>query len=221
MSSEAPIQCQFHHLCDGYCETAREVKQSLCEKCLEVNDQHWARAQGKSILFGYVNYRGEYSKRRATPISFEFDSSEFHPEPQWLMYAIDHDKGETRRFALKDMVLDGRNLSDNDLKEMFKLWLETEFKPNPPYSTVNMRTERCNAFMAGAKAAPFLAMGDESRKLRAWAMIEREQRLELSARLAEITQTMREYFPGDNPDAHNAMMARCGAALSLPHNKGE
>jgi hypothetical protein len=210
----APPRCQLHAVCDGYCETTREVEKGFCEACLVVNDQHWCKASGNPLHFGYVNYRGEYSKRRATPISFEFGESEYHTSPQWLMRAVDHDKGEIRQFALNDMVLDGRNLSDDSLKEMFKHWIENEFKPRPAYSTINMRTERCTAFIAGAKAAPYMSLGEESRKLRAMAMTETGYRIELQARLAEITQTMREYFPGENPEAHNALMARCEAALS-------
>lgn len=212
--TEATPACQLHPLCGGHCESPREVKHSFCKKCLIVHDQHWAKAQGDLISFGYVNYRGEFAQRRATPIRFEFGDTEYHPVPQWLMVAIDHDKSAIRYFALKDMVLDGRNLSDADLNEMFYHWNDNERKPNPPYSTINMRTERSIAFAAGAKATPFLALGGESRKLRAIAMIEREQRLELEARLAEITGAMREYFPGNNSEAHDEMMARCEAALN-------
>lgn len=106
--TEAPPRCQLHAHCQGFCESQREVKEELCKKCLEIRDIRFSGAQGKPIHFGYTNYRGEFSQRRATPIRFEFGSTEHHPEKQWLMYAMDHDKG-LRAFALADMVFGFRN----------------------------------------------------------------------------------------------------------------
>ncbi|WKT94522.1 hypothetical protein QYR01_10485 [Brucella anthropi] len=50
----------------------------------------------------YTNYRGETSERTITPIRPWFGSTEWHPEPQWLLRAYDHNKGAERDFALKD-----------------------------------------------------------------------------------------------------------------------
>lgn len=50
----------------------------------------------------YTNYRGETSERTITPIRPWFGSTEWHPEPQWLLRAYDHGKGAERDFALKD-----------------------------------------------------------------------------------------------------------------------
>lgn len=102
---EAPPECQLKSMgCTGFCESAREVERQLCRKCLEAQDAHFTGAKGDVMHFGYTNYRGEYGERRATPIRFEFGRTEHHPEDQWLMYAIDHDKG-IRAFALADMVI--------------------------------------------------------------------------------------------------------------------
>lgn len=54
------------------------------------------------VPFTYTNYRGETSVRRITPLGLRFGSTEWHPEPQWLMTAYDHDKDANRDFALKD-----------------------------------------------------------------------------------------------------------------------
>ena len=54
------------------------------------------------VSLTYTNYRGETSVRRITPLGLRFASTEWHPEPQWLLIAYDHDKGENRNFALKD-----------------------------------------------------------------------------------------------------------------------
>lgn len=56
----------------------------------------------RSVRFGYTNYRGEHSTRWATPKRFWWGSTEYHTDPQWLMSAFDHDKGQMRDFALAD-----------------------------------------------------------------------------------------------------------------------
>ncbi len=58
----------------------------------------------QDMSFDYTNYRGEPSRRTVTVISHRYGASQWHPEPQWLMMALDHDKGEPREFAVKDMV---------------------------------------------------------------------------------------------------------------------
>ncbi|WP_287206617.1 hypothetical protein [Mesorhizobium sp.] len=53
----------------------------------------------------YTNWRGETSLRTITPSSVYYGSSEWHPEPQWLLTAYDHDKLAVRDFALKGFGL--------------------------------------------------------------------------------------------------------------------
>lgn len=55
-----------------------------------------------SLTIIYTNYRGYTSKRIITPIKPWFGSTEWHPEPQWLLTAFDHEKQANRDFALKD-----------------------------------------------------------------------------------------------------------------------
>jgi hypothetical protein len=55
-----------------------------------------------TIRFRYTNWRGETAVRTVVPRVFIYGSSEFHPEPQWLMRAYDVDKEAERDFALKD-----------------------------------------------------------------------------------------------------------------------
>lgn len=50
----------------------------------------------------YTNYRGEMSERTITPQRVWYGSTEWHPEPQWLITAFDHEKQANRDFALKD-----------------------------------------------------------------------------------------------------------------------
>jgi hypothetical protein len=56
------------------------------------------------LSFDYTNYKGEQSRRTVTPIAYRWGGSQWHPEPQWLMMALDHDKAQTREFAMKDMT---------------------------------------------------------------------------------------------------------------------
>ena len=55
------------------------------------------------MSFDYINYKDEPSRRTVTPVSYRWGGSRWHPEPQWLMMALDHDKAEPREFAMKDM----------------------------------------------------------------------------------------------------------------------
>lgn len=55
------------------------------------------------IHFDYVNWRKEFSKRRARPISIRYGTSGWHKNPGWLMLALDLEKNEEREFAIADM----------------------------------------------------------------------------------------------------------------------
>lgn len=50
----------------------------------------------------YRNWRGEVGERNIIPHSVWFGATEWHPEPQWLLSALDTDKGAARDFALAD-----------------------------------------------------------------------------------------------------------------------
>lgn len=56
----------------------------------------------KAIEFGYKNWRGEVSKRRARIIRLEFKATEQHPEPCWILVAFCVDKNAERDFKLED-----------------------------------------------------------------------------------------------------------------------
>lgn len=116
-----PPQCQLRSMgCQGHCVTERELEFELCQQCLEVRDARLMGASGPAWHFGYTNYRGEFSERRATPIRFEFTSTEHHPEEQWIMYAVDHDKG-MRAFAMADMVLGNKPILPEVLGDMIEV----------------------------------------------------------------------------------------------------
>ena len=52
----------------------------------------------------YTNYRGETARRRIVPGSLRYGSTEYHPEPQWLLEAFDLEKKAERTFAMHDIA---------------------------------------------------------------------------------------------------------------------
>jgi len=59
---------------------------------------------GEALTFGYTNWRGEYSIRRARPIRVYFGNSDWHEGFQWFLRAFDLDKNGERDFALCAIV---------------------------------------------------------------------------------------------------------------------
>ena len=54
------------------------------------------------IKLTYTNYRGETSERLILPKGVWFGATKWHPEPQWLLHALDCEKQAVRDFALSD-----------------------------------------------------------------------------------------------------------------------
>lgn len=54
----------------------------------------------QEVIIYYTNYRGETAERRIRPLRLIFESNEWHPEPQWLLEAVDIEKGAQRTFSL-------------------------------------------------------------------------------------------------------------------------
>lgn len=57
----------------------------------------------KKLQFVYKNWRGETSVRTVLPVKIWYGKTDWHPEEQWFMKAIDVEKGEERDFALIDI----------------------------------------------------------------------------------------------------------------------
>lgn len=57
-----------------------------------------------TVTFTYRNHRGEVAQRRAIFHAMSFGTTEWHPEPQWLVEATCLDRGGRRLFALRDMT---------------------------------------------------------------------------------------------------------------------
>ena len=57
----------------------------------------------KQISICYTNYRGETSIRQIIPLKIWFGKTDWHPQEQWLLDAIDVEKNAERSFAIKDI----------------------------------------------------------------------------------------------------------------------
>ena len=56
------------------------------------------------LVARYKNHRGVVASRSLIPLSrMHWGSNQWHPEPQWLMDAIDCEKRELRTFSLKNL----------------------------------------------------------------------------------------------------------------------
>lgn len=55
------------------------------------------------VTIDYTNWRGERSTRKIGPLRIDFTSNEWHPESQWMVQAVDIEKGEKRWFALDNI----------------------------------------------------------------------------------------------------------------------
>lgn len=56
------------------------------------------------LVIGYLNHRKELELRAIKPHHVFFGSTQWHPEPQWLLEAWDEDKQAIRTFAMKDFI---------------------------------------------------------------------------------------------------------------------
>lgn len=51
-------------------------------------------------IIDYTNHLGERSYRRIQPLSISLENNEWHTDTQWILYAVDLDKGAERAFAM-------------------------------------------------------------------------------------------------------------------------
>lgn len=59
-------------------------------------------APQEPVKLVYKNWRGETAEREIIPRSLRYGSTEWHPEPQWLLLTLDVEKNAEREFALRD-----------------------------------------------------------------------------------------------------------------------
>lgn len=83
----------------------------VIEGKLQVRGQNRMQKQyaGEEILLDYTNWEGKQGIRRVQPKKIVWGSTQWHPEPQWLLVGIDVEKNAERQFAMKDInMMSGR-----------------------------------------------------------------------------------------------------------------
>ena len=55
------------------------------------------------VELDYTNWKGERRLRRVLPRELWYGATNYHPEPQWFIRAIDLEKNAVRDFALRDV----------------------------------------------------------------------------------------------------------------------
>lgn len=56
------------------------------------------------LKFEYTNWQGKTAIRIVKPIEIWYGKTEWHPEEQWFLKAIDIEKDVERNFAFKDII---------------------------------------------------------------------------------------------------------------------
>lgn len=56
----------------------------------------------KRVKIDYTNWRGERGERFIRPLhnGIQFSHNQYHPEPQWLLQAVDEGDGKVKTFAM-------------------------------------------------------------------------------------------------------------------------
>ena len=55
------------------------------------------------VTIDYTNHRGERRVRLIRPMSIYFGATDWHKAMQWLLRAVDCEKGEVRDFAMSSI----------------------------------------------------------------------------------------------------------------------
>jgi len=94
---------------------ANELKPFSVKKLVLVDsgDGVHSRYIAPAFVFTYRNHRGVSGVRRVQPISVRYGTTEWHPEPQWLMRAFDLDKDAEREFAMSEIAPASSTPSDD------------------------------------------------------------------------------------------------------------
>lgn len=62
------------------------------------------RCEPTNITFDYVNWKGNRVTRHVEARGVRFGTSEYYPEPGWLLDGIDTDKNVERTYKMSNMT---------------------------------------------------------------------------------------------------------------------
>lgn len=55
---------------------------------------------GELVVVDYTNWRGDRRSRRILPEEIAWDTTEWHGEAQWILWAVDQEDGIRKAFAM-------------------------------------------------------------------------------------------------------------------------
>ncbi len=61
----------------------------------------WKKKESNNFIYKLERRNKKY--RNIIPMSVEFKATQWHPEEQWILNAMDVDKNAQRAFAIKDI----------------------------------------------------------------------------------------------------------------------
>jgi predicted DNA-binding transcriptional regulator YafY len=74
------------------------------DSCDDAADQEIPlRVDPTQVHILYRNYKGVTGWRKIVPQGIRFASNQWHPEDQWLLEALDLEKGAPRSFAMREI----------------------------------------------------------------------------------------------------------------------
>lgn len=76
--------------------TIRTAQQGEMVAPQVIDEKQWVRID-------YTNFRGERTSRIIQPARIDFGATPYHPEPQWLLAALDVRREVSRAFAIRDI----------------------------------------------------------------------------------------------------------------------
>jgi hypothetical protein len=82
---------------------SEQPRNNPCEEIVLGPAQMANLPSSREVSILYKNWKGEVAWRRIVPLSISFESSQWHPVPQWIMRALDIDKEAERSFAIVDI----------------------------------------------------------------------------------------------------------------------
>jgi predicted DNA-binding transcriptional regulator YafY len=82
---------------------SEQPRNNPCEEIVLGPAQMANLPSSREVSILYRNWKGEVAWRRIVPLSIRFESSQWHPVPQWVMRALDIDREAERSFAIADI----------------------------------------------------------------------------------------------------------------------
>ena len=107
VKNEIKQRLGFEEANRSWLETMQTVHQEQ-QKAIDANkaaiEALPKRLEKCPAVIQYINHRREIAMRTIIPHRIQFGTSQWHPEPQWLMIAYDMDKNAWRTFAMTDVL---------------------------------------------------------------------------------------------------------------------